>query len=217
MVRRGWAFLGGSFDPVHYGHLMLAHTVYKAIPVQRVWLMPAGQPWQKKMHTNAFHRQTMLRDALQYEPYIGCDDREILRSGPTYTIDTVRQIRAQVGPSFPLVWVLGWDQWTNFSTWKSWQELIRYVHLLIVPRQTRLQKTSDEVQCWSQPYWQDIQSDFLSYPAGSILQLPAFEHSASSTKIRRIFARNTVQCAAKMLEHWLPQSVLSYILQHRLY
>lgn len=216
-VRRGWAFVGGSFDPVHFGHLALARTVYDMIGVQKVWLMPAGQPWQKKMHTNAFHRQSMLRDALQYEPHIGCDDREILRSGATYTIDTVKQLRLQVGPSFPLVWVLGWDQWCNFSTWKNWKELIQYVHLLVVSRKIDQNCVPNEVSQWAQSYLTHLQSDFLLKPAGSIVQLENFEHSASSSKIRRTFAHYAAPHAAKKLEHWLPQSVLCYILQHRLY
>ena len=135
MMRRGFALLGGTFDPVHRGHLALAEAALEALPILRVDFLPAGDPWQKKRVTSAFHRVTMLRRALQYDPRFRVDEREVLRPGKTYTIDTLEAIRRRTGDSIPVVLLLGSDQWNNFSTWVRWREITDFAHIAVAARE----------------------------------------------------------------------------------
>ena len=102
-ARRGLGILGGTFDPVHAGHLCLARAALDAVPLVRVELMPAGEPWQKSRISPGIHRLNMLRIAVEYEPQCRINTSELCRSGATYTIDTVSRLREEVGPDMPLV------------------------------------------------------------------------------------------------------------------
>lgn len=133
-ARRGLGILGGTFDPVHAGHLCLARAALEAVPLVRVELMPAGEPWQKSRISPGIHRLNMLRIAVEYEPQCRINTSELCRSGATYTIDTVRRFREVVGPDMPLVLILGSDQWFNLSTWKDWQLLTDFVHIAFCAR-----------------------------------------------------------------------------------
>ena len=128
-ARRGLGILGGTFDPVHAGHLCLARAALDAVPLVRVELMPAGEPWQKSRISPGIHRLNMLRIAVEYEPQCRINTSELCRSGATYTIDTVSRLREEVGPDMPLVLILGSDQWFNLSTWREWQSLTDFVHI----------------------------------------------------------------------------------------
>lgn len=129
------ALLGGSFDPVHLGHMALAQAALQQLPIDELWWVPVGQAWQKtRSLTPASHRVAMLELAMGRDARQRIEPCEIERAGPSYTIDTLHFLAAR-HPG--VVWhlLLGWDQFQNLPTWKQWTELVSRVHLAVVPRQ----------------------------------------------------------------------------------
>lgn len=128
------ALLGGSFDPVHRGHMALAQAALEQLPIDELWWVPVGQAWQKSRPlTAAHHRVAMLELAVGREARQRIEPCEIQREGATYTIDTLNTL-ATAHPG--VVWhlLLGWDQLLNLPTWKQWAELTSRVKLAVVPR-----------------------------------------------------------------------------------
>jgi len=125
MSPRRIGLLGGSFDPPHLAHLALDELR---------WL-PAGAPWQKagRQMASAAHRAAMLAALLQGEPGQMIDTRELARSGPTYTIDTVRELQAEQ-PDADWFFILGQDQYARFDTWRDWPELLQRLTLAVADR-----------------------------------------------------------------------------------
>ena len=125
---------GGSFDPVHNAHLALARAALAELQLDEVRWVPAGQPWQKaRALTAAVHREAMLRLALAGEPRFVLDRTEIRRPGPSYTLDTVRELAAaQPGTEWFLI--IGHDQYAGLHTWNGWQELLARVTLAVANR-----------------------------------------------------------------------------------
>jgi nicotinate-nucleotide adenylyltransferase len=130
------AILGGSFDPVHNGHIALGAYYAKRLKPDELRVIPTGDPWQKgAVQAPAEHRIEMLRRAFdsQHLP-ITIDRQEIERKGATYTIDTLRQLRAELGPQTSIVFLLGADQLQRLDTWKDWQGLFDYANLCAATR-----------------------------------------------------------------------------------
>jgi len=127
--------LGGSFNPPHLAHLALARTAVQALQLDEVWWLPAGQPWQKagRALEAAHHRAAMVRLLIQDEPRCCLDERELHRPGPTYTVDTVRECRAQ-HPEASFFLILGQDQYGRLDTWRDWQGLLAEVTLAVAAR-----------------------------------------------------------------------------------
>lgn len=132
-VRRAGLF-GGSFDPVHRAHVALADSALNALKLEEVRWVPAGQPWQKtRPMTDAVHREAMLRLATAHEPRFVLDRIELERSGPSYTLDTVRALKA-AHPGTEWHLLIGHDQHAGLHTWHGWQELLEMVVLAVANR-----------------------------------------------------------------------------------
>jgi len=133
---------GGTFDPPHVGHRVLVRSAALALKLDVVRLIPSGQPWQKTtVATSSADRLQMLRAAvLDMSPRPGetwqieVDDRETRRDGPTFTVETLIELRAEVGPATQLVWLMGADQFANLPTWHRWRELLDVTHLAVTAR-----------------------------------------------------------------------------------
>lgn len=216
MMRRGFALLGGTFDPVHRGHLALAEAALEALPILRVDFLPAGDPWQKKRVTSAFHRVTMLRHALQYDPRFRVDEREVLRPGKTYTIDTLEAIRRRTGNSMPVVLLLGSDQWNNFSTWVHWREITDFAHIAVAAREGVEMAPDEAVRRWAAERM--VEPGRLSEKgAGYVTFFSMPPHKTSATAVRRTLATQPLVEALKRLECDLPPAVVQYVLENGLY
>ena len=131
------ALFGGTFDPVHNAHLALARTALEALALDEVRWIPAGRPWQKQRAiTPAFHRESMLQLALagQAQPGRHVLDRiELVREGPSYTIDTLRELSA-AHPGTAWTLVIGQDQYAGLHTWREWRALLDAVQLAVAVR-----------------------------------------------------------------------------------
>ncbi len=127
--------LGGSFDPPHLAHLALARTALQTLQLDELWWLPAGQPWQKagRALQAGAHRAAMVRLLIQGEPRFRLDERELHRTGPTYTVDTVRECRA-AHPEADFFLILGQDQYGRLDTWRDWPALLQDVTLSVAGR-----------------------------------------------------------------------------------
>lgn len=127
--------LGGSFDPPHLAHLSLGRVALQTLVLDELRWLPAGAPWQKAGRTvaPAPHRQAMLAALLDAEPRCRIDTRELQRDGPTFTIDTVRELQAET-PGADWFLVIGQDQYARFDTWRDWPELLQRLTLAVAGR-----------------------------------------------------------------------------------
>lgn len=128
--------LGGTFDPVHNGHLAIAEEALTGLRLDRVLFVPAGQPWMKsdRAIAPAEHRVAIVRLAIEGNPHFGLSLIEVERHGPTYTVDTLRELCAQYGTATDLYFIMGWDGLPEFPRWKEPSEIIRLAMLVAVPR-----------------------------------------------------------------------------------
>jgi len=131
------ALLGGSFDPVHHGHVALADLFVHLLHPDELRIMPAGQPWQKKagLEASDADRVAMLKLAFEdaaIKPRI--DTREIERDTPTYTVETLRELRAELGPDACIVFLMGADQLQKLDSWRDWQDLFALANFGVAAR-----------------------------------------------------------------------------------
>lgn len=211
--RRRVGILGGTFDPPHVGHLALARSARDAMQLDEVRLMPTGHSWQKSAAgASALQRLEMVRIALRdVGPAEGlrADDREVVRGGQTYTVDTLEALRKELGPDVMLVLIVGSDQLRNLSTWRNWQRLFDLAHIAATQRERiTLEDLPPEVEAEVASRGRDALPDA---PAGSIVffRMPAV--AVSATGLRAQLA------AGERPDALSPPAVLDYIQSHRLY
>ncbi len=128
--------LGGTFDPVHNGHLEIAEEVRSRLELDEVLFMPAGQPWLKPEQTisPAQDRVEMLRLALMYKRHFKLSLIEIERSGPTYTIDTILDLKKKYNAGDEMFFIIGWDSLAELPKWKEPSHLVTLCRMVAVPR-----------------------------------------------------------------------------------
>lgn len=130
--------LGGTFDPIHIGHIMVAEEVVTRLDLPRILFMPAGQPWLKLNNAHTIspvpHRLEMVRLGIADNPRFKLSTLEIERSGPTYTADTLAQLRDSLGEGDEIFFILGWDNLMQLPQWYQPQRLIELCRLVAVPR-----------------------------------------------------------------------------------
>ena len=226
------ALLGGSFDPVHHGHLALAELFARTLQPDVLRIMPAGQPWQKAgLQASDLDRVAMLELAMlelalregAFPPgvKIEIDNREIERKTPTYTVETLRELRAELGPDASIVFLMGADQLQKLDTWRDWHSLFALTNFGVAARPgysldeaglppavaaelARRKATPDDVR---------------ASPAGRVCLADTLAVEISATEVRQALksaagldgnsGTNAGACLA-------PQ-VLDYIQQHNLY
>ncbi len=216
IVPRGTGLLGGTFDPVHNGHVAAAEAALDALKLSGVDFLPAGNPWQKRVLTSAEDRAAMVRAAIGHNPRLHLNFTEIFRPGLTYTAETLEELRASLPPSWPLVLLIGQDQWMNFHTWKAWRRIAELAHIAVFTRDNFTGSPVAEVRDWAAP--KTVPAAALTQTAaGSIAFFPVAPHAASSTEIRRLLSLPHSEKTAEKLEKWLPYGTAQYINRHGLY
>jgi len=127
---------GGTFDPIHNGHLVIAEAVKDQLNLAEIIFVPAGQPWLKAGWpiSPAQHRLAMLRLALAGKPCFNISGAELERAGPSYTVDTVEELRRKMGEDAELFFILGWDSLATLPRWRDASRLIRLCTLVAVHR-----------------------------------------------------------------------------------
>lgn len=208
--------LGGSFDPIHAAHLQLARDARDRLGLAEVRLIVAAQPWQKGDVADAAHRAEMVRLAIAGEPRLVLDLREIERGGPSFTIDTLRELRARLGEGTPLVLIIGGDQMERLDTWRQWQALLDHAHLAVAHRNNRVLVLNDRLQTWFNEHWA-APAAVQQSAAGKVVDLEMTPVDASATEVRQLLKEPASLQRDARLGRLVPAPVLDYISRHRLY
>jgi nicotinate-nucleotide adenylyltransferase len=203
---------GGTFDPVHYGHLRSALELVERLQLERLRLMPCARPPHRAAPPcSAEHRAAMVELAVAGEPRLHCDTRELGRAGASYTIDSLIELRDELGAETGLCMVMGCDAVLGITGWHRWQELLDWAHVIILARPGWVLPQSGEVADWLRQHRLDEPGALRRQSAGGILIQELRRLDISSTEIRQLLA------AGRSARYLLPQSVLEYIRDHQLY
>ena len=207
--------LGGTFDPVHYGHLRLAEEARIALGLDHVAWIPAGKPpHRKEPRVAAPHRLAMVRLAIAGNPGFVADDGEALCEAPAYTVTTLERLRAQCGARRPLVLLLGADAFDGLATWHRWHELFALAHLAVATRPGYGLEAEQLAPPLAAEFSARVQRSVAALgqaPAGAIVPFAITALDISGTRIRGDLA------ASGSARYLLPDPVLDYIAEHRLY
>jgi len=206
---------GGTFDPVHYGHLRSASEVHRALRLEEVRLVPARDPPHRGVPSaSAAHRCAMLELALREFPQLSLDTRELERTGKSYTVLTLEALRAEM-PRRSLVLILGVDAFAGLPQWHRWESVLQLAHIAVVTRPGA--ELADALQGPLNPLWQDRlildPLELETSPAGAIYALPVTPQPISATAIRAALAQGRPDAVRGLL----PAAVLDYIELHHLY
>ncbi len=205
-------FLGGTFDPIHNGHLHAADTAAVALELDYVALMLAARPQHRaSTHATIEQRWSMLELAIWGHDRLRADDREMLRDRASYTIDTLDELRAQHGSSASIVWLVGWDAYRQLPTWHRWRELLRRAHLGVLRRPGCDAALDPDMQRFTGAHRVDAAATLRMRPAGNVCFIDAPMLSISSTDIRARLGRG------EDVGQLLPPRVWTYIRAHDLY
>jgi len=193
--------LGGTFDPIHIGHLVVAEEVRARLNLAEIIFVPAGQPWLKvdSPLSAAEHRVEMVRLVIADKPYFKLSTMEIERAGPTYTVDTIAELKAQLGAGDELFFILGWDNLAELPLWRQPSRLIEMCRLVAVPRPGSPRPDLKALEAVIPGLSQRV----------TLIDKPEIDISASA--IRNRVARGL------SIRHLVPEPVDEYIRQHKLY
>jgi nicotinate-nucleotide adenylyltransferase len=202
---------GGTFDPVHFGHLRAASEARERLCMAEMRLLPAGRPPHRRVtFAAAEHRLAMLKLALAGQDDLHVDDREVRRSGYSYMVDTLREIRGEEGDA-PLLLMIGQDAANKLDSWYQWRQLFALTHLVIMRRPDSTHDYAGELLGAIGPRMVKDPKLLQESPAGLVLPLEVTQLAISSTDIRRQIA------AGNSPRFLLPDSVIAYIREHQLY
>lgn len=219
---RKLGLLGGSFNPIHNGHLTIARLVRDQLRLDQVLFIPTGDPPHKRDGSlaPAKDRYEMVRLAIAGTPSFQLSDIEIQRSGKSYSIDTIRELQRQFGSSAELYFLIGLDAFLDFPNWKEPMELLRACRFVVVPRPGQsfrslanmpLLPALDTHALTQLDAGTLPQLDIAMSSCSGIICLPIPPCSISASEIRQRIRQRAPQA------NMLPPPVESYILQHRLY
>lgn len=210
--------LGGTFDPIHHGHLRLAQEALEQCNLAQVRFIPSGTPPHRPApQASANSRWEMVRLALNGHPDFLVDVREVFRTDPCYTVDTLTALRAELGARQPLCLILGADAFLQLHTWHDWKRLFELAHILVLQRAgnpplgNAMNSADAALQAEYRARLAPGAGALHEAPCGAIFvaDMPALE--ISSTDIRR-------RCAdAKSVRYLVPDVVANYINTHSLY
>jgi len=208
--------LGGTFDPIHYGHLRLAEEVLELADLQNIRFIPTGTPPHRESpKESAHHRMEMVRLAITNQPAFVLDSREIDRTKPCYTVDTLVELRAELGEAQPICLLMGGDAFLELHNWHEWNQLFELAHIVIGYRPgysiyERIQTADSDLRRQFQQRHCEV-TGLTQKPYGGIVDLviPMLEISATMIRTRVTEHRS--------IRYLLPDTVADYIHQHKLY
>ncbi len=206
-------FYGGTFDPVHLGHLAIARAARDQLQTT-IRLMPASDPPHRPAPgATAGQRLQMLQLALQGEPGLVVDRRELDRSGPSYSVETLRELRQELGPLQPLALVVGADSFVGLPAWHQWMRLFDLAHFVVAERPgvSLDQQLPPELQHVMTGRWAAVSSHLHQQPAGLVFRLQHPLQPESASQVRALVA------SGGRWEPLVPGAVAGFIEAHRLY
>ena len=212
--------LGGSFDPVHNGHLHLATTFLKELDLAELHFIPLNNPAHRPAPlATSEQRLEMLKLAVENHALLKVDDCELRGDEISYTINTLKLLRKNIGDT-PLCMLIGMDNFKTLNSWHQWQSLLDYAHIVIANRpgsngQKDHDKMNNEMQEFIDGHMTKSVTDLHQQPAGCIIKLDIPMLDISSTQIRNIFQSGSMSKLKS--EPLLPDKVLDFIQIHHLY
>lgn len=207
------ALFGGTFDPVHYGHLKPVEALANLIGLSQVIIMPNNvPPHRPQPEASSLQRKTMIQRAIADKPLFRLDERELQRDTPSWSSQTIQAWREEQGPARPLAFIIGQDSLLSFPTWHRYETILDHCHLLVCRRPGYPQQMSDEAsQQWLEQHLTHRIDDLHALPAGKIFLAETPWLNISATLIRERLSRG------EACDDLLPESVLDYIKQQGLY
>ncbi len=208
---------GGTFDPIHYGHLRVAEELIEAVDLQSLRFIPAGLPRLRgKPNTSSFHRTAMLRAAIQNNPKFILDTRETIRPGESHSVVSLRELRDETERNLALCFIMGADAFIRFSEWYAWQEIFKLCHLIVVDRPGYLSTINNNTlpKALNKEFKQRQEFCIKSLKEsshGRIFIAPTTLLDISATTIRQNLL------TGKSTRYLLPDTVLEYIRTNQLY
>lgn len=203
---------GGTFNPVHYGHLRSALELVEHLGLDHLRLMPCAVPPHREAPScSAEDRAAMVDLAVASEPRLRCDTRELNRAGKSYTIDSLLELREELGDGHSLSLVMGCDAVLKITSWHRWEELLDVAHIVVIARPGWHFPEQGEVADWLQAHRAAGKEVLRSAPAGTILVEELRPLAISSTEVRELLAKS------QSARYLLPEPVLDYIQDRHLY
>ncbi len=193
--------LGGTFDPIHMGHLVIAEEVRLKLALDEVLFIPAGQPWLKSERRVApgEHRLEMLKLAIGSNPHFKVSTIEFERPGPSYTVDTIAALRDELGAEVELYFIVGFDTLAELPIWKEPSRLLGMCHIVAVRRPG-----------YAELDWRSLEQAIPGV-SSRVVVVDVPQVDISSTQIREQVAKGL------SIRYLVPEAVEAYILKHRLY
>lgn len=208
---RNIGILGGTFDPVHFGHLRTALAAQQDFDLDEVRLIPCHHPVHKEEpEVPAQHRLEMLHKATKTEKRLLVDVRECMRAGPSYMIETVESLRNEY-PNDRLFLLLGADAFNKLEGWKDWQKIFDLAHIIVITRPGWEIKPSQIIEDFCQQRTVSTFSDMCDAQFGKVLAYSFIPLMIASSEIRKQLKEN------KSVRYLLPNKVINYIKKHGLY
>ncbi|HLB43098.1 MAG TPA: nicotinate-nucleotide adenylyltransferase [Gammaproteobacteria bacterium] len=203
--------LGGTFDPIHFGHLRLALELYETLDLAKIHIIPCYQPVHRKLPVaSPEQRLAMVECAVTGEPALYADPREMKHHCPSYMIDTILQFRQEM-PRTPLCLLLGIDTFLGFTSWHRWQEILDHVHLVIAHRPLYQLPSTGIIADLIKERLRSEATSIHDHLSGGIIIRPITSLEISATDIRKQIAMG------RNPRYLLPDSVYNYIKQHGTY
>lgn len=209
--------LGGTFDPIHHGHLRLAQEAFEQCRLSEVRFMPSGTPPHRAAPlASAAHRLQMVRLAIQGQPGFAVDEREVQRTDPCYSVDTLAALRAELGSQQPLCLLLGSDAFLQLHSWHQWEQLFELTHMVVMQRPGRpvgnaMAQADGGLRQQYQSRLAPSPQLLHESPGGLVVVLDMPQLDISATDIRSRAAQH------KNLRYLLPDAVAHYIQINQLY
>lgn len=202
---------GGTFDPVHIGHITLAGEIKTHLFIDQMYLVPCRlPPHRNRPSASDQDRLKMLRLAAA-DTSLLIDERELKREGPSYTFDTLQTLRAEHGQTASIICCLGMDAFAHFNTWHRWQDILSLVHLAVITRAGHHQEVNADIHALLALYQCTDKAALKNTPAGNIYLTQLSQIPVSSTQVRQQLAQGILP------PNTLTPTVYHYIQERGLY
>ncbi len=204
---------GGTFNPIHHGHLRIAQEIAVTLGLSQVKFIPSANPPHKAQpQVSAAQRAAMVQLAIQDNPLFSLDTRELDRTGPSYTIDTLKSLRSEHGDA-TFCLIIGTDAFAHFDQWHAWASILQYCHLILVPRPSGVTTSAmrPALTALMKKNGTQDRNRLTTQPFGCIMSLAVTALDISSSQIRALIQQHQSPI------YLTPPNVLAFLKQHHLY
>ncbi len=205
------AIFGGTFDPIHLGHINMARQCVEQCQLNTLYFMPCAIPAHKaRPRISDEHRINMLKLAIDDNPHFAIDYRELNRDGASYSLLSLKELRTE-NPTAPIMFLIGMDSFNSLDKWFRWQEIVKLCHIVVYQRPGQHCQVTGELATYKAHALTQQLSQLQQAPAGKLFFLNGLQVNTASSEIRKKLSLN------EGIAELLPTPVSQYIAQHQLY